>query len=72
MVAALVAHGVHAALVLAGLVLVVGLLWRGRVRRRSAPDRAASEHERRVGELRDAARTGRLGLPPDDRGRHDA
>ena len=58
MSAALAAHGLHYGLVGGGLVVVVALLRGGRVRRTRA---AAAEHDRRVAELREAARTGRLG-----------
>jgi len=55
---ALAAHGLHYGLLGAGLVLVVALLRSGRTRRRRG---TADEHERRVTELREAARSGRLG-----------
>ncbi|HYJ75699.1 MAG TPA: hypothetical protein VEV65_08870 [Kineosporiaceae bacterium] len=54
---ALAAHGLHYGLVGGGLVLVVALLRGGRTRR----NRGAAEHDRRVAELREAARSGRLG-----------
>lgn len=58
MSAALAAHGVHDVLLGAGLVLVVALLVSGRTRRGRG---TGDEHERRVAELREAARSGRLG-----------
>jgi len=55
---ALAAHGLHYGLVGGGLVLVVAVLRGGRTRRNRG---AAAEHDRRVAELREAARSGRLG-----------
>jgi hypothetical protein len=55
---ALAAHGLHYVLLAAGLVLVVVLLRSGR-RRRSGG--TGDDHERRVAELRKAARSGGLG-----------
>jgi hypothetical protein len=59
--AALAAHGLHYGLVGTGLVLVAALLRRGRTRRSRG---TGSDHERRVGELREAVRSGRLGAAP--------
>jgi hypothetical protein len=56
--AALAAHGLHSVLLGAGLVLVVALLCSGRTRRGG---RTPDDHDRRVAELREAARSGRLG-----------
>jgi hypothetical protein len=56
--AALAAHGAHYVLLAAGLVLVVALLRSGRTRRGG---RTGDDHDRRVAELREAARSGRLG-----------
>jgi hypothetical protein len=64
--AALAAHGLHYGFVGAGLVLVVALLRSGRTRRSR---RTGDEHERRIAELREAVRSGRLGAaPPEDEG----
>jgi hypothetical protein len=59
--AALAAHGLHYGLVGTGLVLVAALLRRGRTHRSRG---TGSEHERRVAELREAVRSGRLGAAP--------
>jgi hypothetical protein len=56
--AALAAHGLHYVLLGAGFVLVVALLRSGRTRRGG---RTGDDHDRRVSELREAARSGRLG-----------
>lgn len=60
---ALAAHGVHDVLLGAGLVLVVAMLRAGRTRRSRG---TRDDHERRVAELREAARSGRLGHPSQD------
>jgi hypothetical protein len=61
--AALAAHGLHYGLIGTGLVLVAALLLQGRTRRSR---RTGGEHERRVAELREAVRSGRLGAPRQD------
>jgi hypothetical protein len=67
--AALAAHGLHYALVGAALVLVVVLLRSGKTRRSRATGESG-EHERRVAELREAVRSGRLGAAAvEDEGR---
>jgi hypothetical protein len=65
--AELAAHGLHYVLLGAGLVLVVALLLGGRTRRSRA---SGDEHERRIVDLREAARSGRLGAPLNKRRDH--
>jgi hypothetical protein len=58
---ALAAHGLHYTLLGTGLVLVAALLRSGRTRRNRG---SRGEHDRRVAQLREAARSGRLGAAP--------
>jgi hypothetical protein len=69
------AHGLHYGLIAIGFVLVVALLWssRARARRYGTEDdaRHRDEHDRRVSELRQNVRTGRLGLAGTEPARRD-
>ena len=72
---AVAAHGLHYGLIAIGFVLVVVLLWSSRTRGRPSGSKAdaweRAEHDRRIGQLREDVRTGRLGAGGTESTRRD-